>query len=89
MSDVMLEVRNLKKYFKTIRGTVHAVDDVSFTVERGKTLGIVGESGCGKSTVGRCLLRLLEPTSGEIRFEGIDICGARGSELKNCARTCR
>ncbi|HHU06130.1 MAG TPA: ATP-binding cassette domain-containing protein [Clostridiales bacterium] len=82
MSDVMLEVRNLKKYFKTLRGTVHAVDDVSFTVERGKTLGIVGESGCGKSTVGRCLLRLLEPTSGEIYFEGIDICGAKGSELK-------
>ena len=50
MADNILEVRNLKKYFKTNRGTLHAVDDLSFTIERGKTLGIVGESGCGKST---------------------------------------
>ena len=60
MADKLLEVRNLKKYFKTARGIVHAVDDVSFDIERGKTLGIVGESGCGKSTTGRCLLRLIE-----------------------------
>ena len=53
MADVILEVKNLKKYFKTARGLLHAVDDVSFTIERGKTLGIVGESGCGKSTTGR------------------------------------
>ena len=56
MGDILLEVQNLKKYFKTPRGMLHAVDDVSFTLERGKTLGIVGESGCGKSTTGRTIL---------------------------------
>ena len=74
MDDMILEVRNLKKYFKSSRGYVHAVDDVSFSIERGKTLGIVGESGCGKSTTGRCVIRLVEPTAGEIFFEGQDIC---------------
>lgn len=73
MGDVLLEVKNLKKYFKTPRGVLHAVDDVSFTLERGKTLGLVGESGCGKTTCGRSILRLVEPTSGEIRFEGENI----------------
>jgi len=80
--DVLLEVRNLKKYFKSPKGVVHAVDDISFTIERGKTLGIVGESGCGKSTTGRCLLRLIEPTSGEVIFEGKDICNLKKRELK-------
>ena len=55
MSDTILEVKHLKKYFNTPKGTLHAVDDVSFTLERGKTLGIVGESGCGKSTTGRAI----------------------------------
>ena len=64
-SRPMLEVRNLKKYFKTKRGLLHAVDDVSFRIEPGKTLGLVGESGCGKSTAGRTILRLLEPTAGD------------------------
>ncbi len=73
MSDVILEVKNLKKYFQTPKGTLHAVDDVSFSIEKGKTLGIVGESACGKSTTGRCILRLLEPTAGEILFEGEDL----------------
>ena len=73
MADNILEVRNLKKYFKTSRGQLHAVDDISFTLERGKTLGIVGESGCGKSTTGRCILRLIEPTSGQVIFDGEDI----------------
>ena len=73
MGDILLEVQNLKKYFKTPRGMLHAVDDVSFTLERGKTLGIVGESGCGKSTTGRTILRLEEPTSGKVIFEGKDI----------------
>ena len=73
MPDILLEVRNLRKYFKTRRGQLHAVDDVSFSIERGRTLGIVGESGCGKSTTGRAILRLLEPTGGEILFEGRDI----------------
>lgn len=72
-SNVLLDVRNLKKYFKTPKGMLHAVDDVSFTIERGKTLGLVGESGCGKSTTGRAILRLLEPTAGEVIFDGIDV----------------
>ncbi len=70
MAENILEVENLVKYFKSPRGTVHAVDGVSFTIEKGKTLGIVGESGCGKSTTGRSILRLIEPTSGTVRFEG-------------------
>ena len=57
MSDIILNVSGLKKYFRTARGLLHAVDDISFTLERGRTLGIVGESGCGKSTTGRCILR--------------------------------
>ena len=73
MAENILEVKNLKKYFKTARGQLHAVDDISFTLERGQTLGIVGESGCGKSTTGRCILRLIEPTEGEVIFEGTDI----------------
>ena len=73
MADNILEVNHLKKYFKTPGGMLHAVDDVSFTIERGKTLGIVGESGCGKSTTGRCILRLLQPTSGEVIFNGENI----------------
>ena len=73
MADNILEVRNLQKYFKTNRGMLHAVDNISFTLERGKTLGIVGESGCGKSTTGYCVMRLIEPTGGEIIFNGTDI----------------
>ena len=73
MADNILEVRDLTKYFKTPRGMLHAVDHVNFTIERGKTLGVVGESGCGKSTTGRCVLRLLEPTAGSVIFDGEDI----------------
>ena len=80
MADI-LEVRNLKKYFTTHKGNVHAVDNVSFTLERGKTLGIVGESGCGKSTTGRTILRLIEPTSGEVYFEGKDISKLSNKEM--------
>ena len=69
----LIDVRNLKKYFKTPRGLLHAVDDVTFTIDKGRTLGVVGESGCGKSTTGRAILRLLEPTAGEVIFEGEDI----------------
>ena len=83
MADNILEVRNLTKYFKTKRGMLHAVDDVSFTLERGKTLGLVGESGCGKSTTGRTILRLIEPTSGEILFEGQDIQKLSKGELRH------
>lgn len=71
--DTILEVKNLKKYFRTSRGMLHAVDDVSFSMERGKTLGIVGESGCGKTTLGRTLVHLESSTSGQIFYEGEDI----------------
>ena len=81
MADTILEVKNLKKYYKTNKGNVHAVDNVSFTLERGKTLGIVGESGCGKSTTGRTILRLIEPTSGEVYFDGKDICKVSNKEM--------
>jgi oligopeptide/dipeptide ABC transporter ATP-binding protein len=74
MSDVMLEVDHLVKHFSVGRaGTVRAVDDVSFTIRRGETLGLVGESGCGKTTTGRCILQLERPTSGRIVFEGVDL----------------
>jgi peptide/nickel transport system ATP-binding protein len=73
MTEPLLEVHNLKKYFKTSAGLLHAVDDVSFSLEQGKTLGLVGESGCGKSTTGRAILRLLEPTSGQVLFDGVDV----------------
>jgi len=73
--EVLLKVEDLKKYFDTPKGKLHAVDGVSFQVEKGKTLGIVGESGCGKSTTGRCILKLLEPTGGRIIYNGEDITG--------------
>ena len=86
MDENLLEVKNLKKYFKTKHGTVHAVDDVSFTIKKGKTLGLVGESGCGKTTTGRAILRLTEPTSGQIIFNGRDICTLSKRELKKARR---
>lgn len=81
MADKILEVKNLSKYFKTPRGLLHAVDGVSFNIERGKTLGIVGESGCGKSTTGRAVLRLIEPTVGEVIFEGKDIVKLNNQQM--------
>lgn len=69
----MLRVEHLKKYFNNPRGLLHAVDDVSFTINKGDTLGVVGESGCGKTTLGRVVIKLLEPTDGKIFFEGRDI----------------
>ena len=73
MSDILLDVKNLRKYFNTPKGTLHAVDDVTFTLEKGKTLGVVGESGCGKSTLGRTILRLIEPTSGSVKLNGEEV----------------
>lgn len=82
MRDVILEVKSLRKYFKTPKGMLHAVDDVSFSIERGKTLGLVGESGCGKSTTGRAILRLVEPTSGEVHFDGCNVLALSKRELQ-------
>ena len=78
----LLEARNLKKYFKTKFGMLHAVDDVNFTLEKGHTLGVVGESGCGKTTLGRTLLHLTDVTDGKIFFEGKDITDPNKHELK-------
>lgn len=78
----LLEVRNLKKYFDTPAGPLQAVDDVSFSIEKGQTLGVVGESGCGKTTLGRTILRLHEPTSGEIIFNGENICDYNKKQMK-------
>ena len=83
MSKILLETKNLKKYFKVSNGFLHAVDGVDLRIEEGKTLGVVGESGCGKSTLGRAVLRLHEPTSGEIFFDGEDIMKYQGRQLRN------
>lgn len=72
--EKLISVKNLKKYFKVSAGTLKAVDDVSFDIYKGETLGLVGESGCGKSTCGRTLLRLYEPTAGEVLLNGENIC---------------
>ncbi len=82
MADNIIEVKNLKKYFKTPHGTVHAVDDVSFNIERGKTLGVVGESGCGKSTLGRNIIRLQDPTAGQVIYDGQDITDLSNQQMK-------
>jgi len=90
----LLEVRNLVKHFPVEQGVVmsrvgahvKAVDDVSFNVEAGETVGLVGESGCGKSTTGRCIIRLIEATSGEIEFDGQDVLSLRGKGLKEFRR---
>ncbi len=91
--EPLLRVSNLIKHFPVKGGLlsrevgrVHAVDGVSFTVDRGETLGLVGESGCGKSTTGRCILRLIEPTSGEIEFDGQDVLGLGGDGLRALRR---
>jgi peptide/nickel transport system ATP-binding protein len=84
--SAMLEVKNLKKYFKTPRGNLHAVDGVSFKLEQGCTLGVVGESGCGKSTLGRTILHLLEPTDGNIIFDGEDISNVSRRRFKDLRR---
>lgn len=82
MSNTLLEVKDLKKYYKVPKGMLHAVDGVSFSIEKGKTLGVVGESGCGKTTLGRAILRLVEPTSGSIIFDGADILKLNKNEMR-------
>lgn len=78
----ILKVTHLKKYFSTPGGTLHAVDDVSFSIFKGETLGVVGESGCGKSTLGRVILRLHEPTSGEVVYNGENILHRNAKAMK-------
>ena len=78
----IVEVQGLKKYFKTPRGMLHAVDDVNMTFERGTTVGVVGESGCGKSTLGRTIIHLHESTDGKIFFEGQDVTNVEKKELR-------
>ena len=73
MATPLVEVKHLKKYFDTPKGTLHAVDDVTFSIGRGKTMGVVGESGCGKSTLGRTIIHLYESTDGQILFDGEDV----------------
>ena len=87
MAENLLEIKNLKKYFSTPRGELHAVDNVTLNIEKGKTIGVVGESGCGKSTLGKTLMRLYTPTAGEILYNGKDIAGMPIKEFKKNYRT--
>jgi oligopeptide transport system ATP-binding protein len=89
----LVEVENLKVYFpiragifKNVQGTVKAVDDISFEVRRGETLGLVGESGCGKSTTGRAMIRLREPTAGSVKFDGVDLTSLKSNALRRLRR---
>lgn len=86
MNNHLLDIRNLKKHFKTKDGLLKAVDGVNFNLDYGKTLGLVGESGCGKSTVGRTIIRLLEPTDGEIIFEDIQVNEINKKQLRQVRR---
>ncbi len=83
MEDKLIEVKNLKKYFKVKNGQLHAVDDISFYINKGETLGMVGESGCGKSTTGRTVIRLIDASEGNIIFEGRDILKYNKKDLKS------
>jgi len=82
MKQPLLEVKNLKKYFRSGAGALHAVDGLSFSILQGETLGVVGESGCGKSTLGRVILRLLGDAEGEVFFEGTDILKCSATEMR-------
>ena len=81
-TDILVDVRNLKKYFQTPYGTLHAVDDVTFTINKGEVLGVVGESGCGKSTLGRTVLGMHPSTGGQIFYKGKDITDPNPAEKK-------
>lgn len=83
MTTPLIQTKNLKKYFKTGSGMLHAVDDVNLSIRKGQTLGVVGESGCGKSTLGRTILRLLPATSGEVLYNGKDLLKLKNREMKD------
>lgn len=83
MNTPLIETKNLKKYFPTARGLLHAVDGINISILKGETLGVVGESGCGKSTLGRLLLRLIEPTGGEVLFKGENILDYDHNKMKD------
>lgn len=82
MSEPLLRVEGLTKHFSTKKGLLHAVDNVSFTIDKGRTLGMVGESGCGKSTTGRAILRLIEPTARNVLFDNIDVRSLDAAKLR-------
>ena len=86
MQDTLLDIRGLKTWFKTEDGMVRAVDGVDLRIDRGETVGVVGESGCGKSTTGRCILRLIEPSSGEVWFQGKDVTKMDHGALQSLRR---
>ena len=94
MAEALLQVKNLVKHFPITQGiliqrkvgAVHAVDDVSFEIYKGETLGLVGESGCGKSTTGRTIIQLYRPTSGQVIFEGIDLVSVKGEQMRKTRR---
>lgn len=86
MADPILEVRNLKKYFHVTNGVLKAVDDVSFSIQRGETFGLVGESGCGKSTMGRTIMGLYDATEGQVLFNGENVHQLKGKKLKHFNR---
>ncbi len=89
MTDNLIDIRHLKKYFQVSSGLLHAVDDVSLTIARGRTLGLVGESGCGKSTLGRVIIGLIKETSGQVFFNGEDataFTGAKRAEFRRHAQ---
>lgn len=83
MGQPLIETKNLKKYFRTSEGNLHAVDGINLTIFKGRTLGVVGESGCGKSTLGRTIIRLLEATEGEVLFKGNNILNYGFEEMLN------
>jgi oligopeptide/dipeptide ABC transporter ATP-binding protein len=92
-SETLIRVEGLRKYFpvragvlQRVEGWVQAVDDVSFTIRKGETLGMVGESGCGKTTIGRTMLRLTEPTAGSVYYNDVDVFGLKGADLKAMRR---